>query len=162
LALVTVSFVPLDVRPTFANVLWQPTKASEIRSTYENAFGNAVLDLTHVDFNRKPRRVLIKVRFGNVDVVVPADVPVVVRSQVKFGHMEAFGREFSGGDVRGEVRSNGDRDLGRLTIVADVAFGNTDMCRREAPGAQEGCRGAESRSDGRPGRFDFDFGGDER
>jgi hypothetical protein len=161
LVLGAASLVPLDVRPTFGNVLWQPLSQQEIRSTYENAFGNATLDLTHVEFGNRPHRIVIKVRFGNVDVVVPRRVPVLVHGRTKLGHLEAFGREFSGGDVRSTLRSAGDPDLGQLTIISDVAFGNTAICR-EVPNAETGCQGSESRIDIGNGRVHIDLDGGDR
>jgi phage shock protein PspC (stress-responsive transcriptional regulator) len=131
IALAGATFVPFRGHGTYGNISWQPTSRSELRSKYENAFGNATLDLTHVNFNSKPRRMTLRVRFGNLEVFVPRDVPVVVTGRVRFGNLEVFGREYSGIDVGDTVRSPGDPDLGRMTLIVDNAFGNTEIKRAD-------------------------------
>jgi phage shock protein PspC (stress-responsive transcriptional regulator) len=132
-ALMLATWVPAFASGSFGNIVWQPQSRKALLPSYEHGAGQAVLDLTEVTFDERPREVEVDVNFGELLVVVPDDVPVTVNAHVQGGEIDNFGTVNDGWDIGNTRSESGDEDIGRLTIDAEVAFGEL-MIRRERPG----------------------------
>ena len=142
-----VSLIP-DAGPRTGNVEWAPASLADLRMNYRHGAGNVELNLSNVTFDSEPRTINVRIGFGNLEIVVPDDVPVFVHSRVQGGNLELFGHETNGWDIRESRREPGDDDkFGLLTINTRSGFGNTEV-RRPRPG------------DGEPSNFRFNFDSD--
>lgn len=132
-ALAAATTLPRGFGGSYGDVVVQPTRLSDLRSSYEHAGGNVLLDLRQTPFRSADREVDVRLNFGNLTVLVPPDVPVVVHAQVTGGNIDVFGKESNGWRVGDTVRDEGDDELGTLTVNTRVGFGNL-VVRRAEPG----------------------------
>ena len=79
------------VRGVDGNVTWAPTDYRDLADRYENSFGDAVLDLRAVDFDKRDAQVTVAVNFGQATVVVPPNVDVTTVADVNAGDATVFG-----------------------------------------------------------------------
>ncbi len=122
LALTIATFVPLHVKGGFGQVVWSPESRRLVEPNYELFAGEAVLDLSKIDFDSN-RTVEVDVTFGQLLIVVDDDQPVDVRSRIQGGQMNLFGRQQDGWDIEDHRHRSGDDDLGTLKIDSEVVFG---------------------------------------
>jgi phage shock protein PspC (stress-responsive transcriptional regulator) len=134
LVMVGVSFIP-DAGVSSGNVEWAPQDLSELQTRYRHGAGNVLLDLSNIEFDSEPRTVRVRQAFGNLEIVVPDDVPVAVKAHARGGNIDYFGRERNGFDVHVDHTEPGDDEIGLLTIRTDTGFGNTEI-RRIRPGEE--------------------------
>lgn len=130
-ALGAATTLPRGFTGRYGDVAWRPTRLSELRSEYVHGAGNVVLDMSRVPFGSSDEEVDVELNFGNLNVIVPPDVPVVVHAEVTGGNIDLLGKESNGWDVEDTVRGRGDPDLGILTVNADVGFGNIEVRRAD-------------------------------
>jgi hypothetical protein len=132
-ALLLSTWAPAFVNGSYGDIVWQPQTRKALLPTYQHGAGEAVLDLTEVKFDERDRQVEVDVNFGELLVVVPDDVPVVSNAHVQGGEINNFGSNTEGWDVANSRTERGDKDIGTLTLDANVVFGQLQI-RRERPG----------------------------
>jgi|SRR5579859_1831424 len=113
-------------------VTWQPTGVSQLQSTYRIEAGNAVLDLSRVDFTGQSRSVDVHVSVGNLTVVLPSTVDAQVGATVAVGNATVFDQRWSGiGQGEHAVTDNGTDGPGggNLTINVTVNVGDLEVRR---------------------------------
>ncbi|SCL40056.1 phage shock protein C (PspC) family protein [Micromonospora rhizosphaerae] len=120
------------VRGVDGNVTWAPTDYRDLAVRYENNFGDAVLDLRAVDFDKKDTQITVAVNFGEATVVVPPNVDVTTVADVNAGDATVFGRR-SGG-LHGRQRESTDLGPdgpggGTLRLLIHVNAGNLEVTR---------------------------------
>jgi phage shock protein PspC (stress-responsive transcriptional regulator) len=136
----------------------RPDAASEVRDSYRLGAGRLELDLRDVRFPAGDTPLRLRIGIGEMVVLVPEDVCVVLRSRIGGGYAGVLDREHGGLDVDwsndpqapppGTPRLvvDGEVGIGAL-FVADRpidhrhgrefepgAFGNNDACRGETEG----------------------------
>jgi len=79
-----------------SDVYWQPVSAQTMAERYEHNFGNAVLDLSKVDFTDQDEALSVHVSFGDLTVILPPDVDTTVRAEVNAGDAAIFDSKVSG------------------------------------------------------------------
>ncbi|MFG2057699.1 PspC domain-containing protein [Micromonospora sp. NPDC048930] len=84
------------VRGIDGNVTWAPTDYRDLATRYQNNFGDAVLDLRAIDFDKKDTQIAVEVNFGQATVVVPPNVDVTTMADVNAGDATVFGRRTGG------------------------------------------------------------------
>ncbi|MBQ1071981.1 PspC domain-containing protein [Micromonospora sp. C31] len=120
------------IRGVDGNVTWAPTDHRDLALRYENSFGDTVLDLRAVDFDKKNTEITVSVNFGECTVVVPPNVDVTTVADVNAGEADVFGRR-SGG-LAGELREASDLGPdgpggGTLRLYIHVNAGNLEVTR---------------------------------
>ncbi|WP_262283125.1 PspC domain-containing protein [Micromonospora sp. MA102] len=120
------------VRGIDGNVTWAPADYRDLADRYENNFGDAVLDLRAVDFDKKDTQVTVEVNFGKATVVVPPNVDVTTVADVNAGDATVFGRRTGG--LNGRQWENTDlgpdgRGGGTLRLLVHVNAGNLEVTR---------------------------------
>ncbi|MET7967960.1 PspC domain-containing protein [Micromonospora sp. NPDC005305] len=120
------------VRGIDGNVTWAPADYRDLADRYENNFGDAVLDLRGVDFDKKDTQVTVEVNFGKATVVVPPNVDVTTVADVNAGDATVFGRRTGG--LNGRQWENTDlgpdgRGGGTLRLLVHVNAGNLEVTR---------------------------------
>lgn len=120
------------IRGVDGNVTWAPTDHRDLALRYENSFGDTVLDLRAVDFDKKNTEITVAVNFGECTVVVPPNVDVTTVADVNAGDALVFGKR-SGG-LAGELRETTDLGPdgaggGALRLYIHVNAGNLEVTR---------------------------------
>ncbi|MEU4770441.1 PspC domain-containing protein [Micromonospora sp. NPDC023644] len=120
------------IRGVDGNVTWAPTNHRDLALRYENSFGDTVLDLRAVDFDKKNTEITVSVNFGDCTVVVPPNVDVTTVADVNAGDAVVFGKR-SGG-LAGELREAADLGPdgpggGTLRLYIHVNAGNLEVTR---------------------------------
>ncbi len=128
----------VNIRPrdgSFGDRTWTPTSVSELRSSYEVAFGTGTLDLRKLPpAALSGQAISTQVGFGTLRVITPANTAVTVRPDVSLGTLNWR-------DERNERHSLSNTDeasstpivLGSgpssLVLNAEVNFGSLDLDR---------------------------------
>ncbi|RZU78122.1 phage shock protein C (PspC) family protein [Micromonospora kangleipakensis] len=120
------------VRGIDGDVTWAPTDYRDLATRYENNFGDAVLDLRGVDFDKKETQIVVAINFGEATVVVPPNVDVTTVADVNAGDATVFGRRSGGLD--GNLRESTDVGPdgpggGKLRLLIHVNAGNLEVTR---------------------------------
>lgn len=114
------------------DVTWQPTSRDALADDYENSFGNSVLDLTKVDFTGRDGEVTVRVNFGQLEVIVPPNLDVDARVNVKAGDANVFNTTWSGVDrsARNIIDQGPDGPGGgNLRLIVHVNAGDVEVHR---------------------------------
>ncbi|MEU9506764.1 PspC domain-containing protein [Micromonospora sp. NPDC048170] len=120
------------IRGVDGNVTWAPANHRDLALRYENSFGDAVLDLRAVDFDKKNTEITVSVNFGECTVVVPPNVDVTTVTDVNAGDAVVFGKRTGG--LAGELREAADLGPdgpggGTLRLYIHVNAGNLEVTR---------------------------------
>ncbi|WBB74532.1 PspC domain-containing protein [Micromonospora sp. WMMD1128] len=120
------------VRGIDGNVTWAPSDRNDLADRYENNFGDAVLDLRAIDFDKQDTQVTVAVNFGKATVVVPPNVDVTTVADVNAGDASVFGRHTSG--LNGRLWESTDAGAdgpggGTLRLYVHVNAGNLEVTR---------------------------------
>lgn len=120
------------IRGVDGNVTWAPTDHRDLAVRYENSFGDAILDLRAVDFDKKTTEITVAINFGECTVVVPPDVDVTTVADVNAGDAVVFGKRSGGLD--GPLRETTDLGAdgtggGTLRLYIHVNAGNLEVTR---------------------------------
>lgn len=111
---------------------WRPT--ATIGSTYRLAFGQGVLDLRALAAQTKPHSVQIDVAAGQVEIIAPRSLNLVVDAHVKFGDINVDNRGFDDGTLRSHgvgvkriIPAPASATGPQLTVHVDVSDGNISL-----------------------------------
>src|SRR5690606_10616736 len=79
---------------------WRPADISQIQSTYRYDLGDAVVDLSAVDFTEAegPVDIEASLGIGSLVIILPPEVDAVVEADVDVGYLQVFGHESGGLD----------------------------------------------------------------
>ncbi|MGE5830075.1 MAG: LiaF domain-containing protein [Micromonosporaceae bacterium] len=111
---------------------WMPATLADLEGTYTLGLGDAVLDLSTLDFTGQSKSVDINVDIGDLTIIVPSDVDVRAEATVDVGNATVFGSRWGGiGQSTRTVTDNGADGPGggELIIRATVDVGNVEVRR---------------------------------
>jgi len=114
------------------SVTWRPASVTQLEPTYAANMGDAVLDLSNVDFGSGSYTVNVENQIGNLTVVVPPTVDVHADVRVDVGNADVFGTHWAGiGQTAHTVDDNGVDGHGGGTLVIHAAtdVGNVEVRR---------------------------------
>ncbi|MGW5673426.1 LiaF domain-containing protein, partial [Micromonospora sp. NPDC003776] len=120
------------VRGIDGDVTWAPLSYRDLADRYENNFGDSVLDLRAVDFDKKDTQVTMVVNLGKATVVVPPNVDVTTVADVNAGDASVFGRRAGGLNRRGWETTDLGADGpggGTLRLIIRVNAGDLEVTR---------------------------------
>ncbi|MFU8871859.1 PspC domain-containing protein [Micromonospora sp. SL4-19] len=120
------------VRGIDGNVTWAPPSYQDLAVRYHSTFGDALLDLRAVDFDKKDTEITVDVNFGKVKVVVPPNVDVTTVADVNAGDATVFGKRYGG--LNGPQREGTDLGAdgpggGTLRLLIHVNAGDLEVTR---------------------------------
>jgi hypothetical protein len=121
-----------QVRDESADVNWQPASYEDLADRYGNRFGDAVLDLRSVTFDGRDTQVTAAVDFGKLRVILPPNVDVDARVDVKAGDARVFNTGWSGFEQPARTVTDAGPDGpggGKLRLVVHVNAGNVEVHR---------------------------------
>ncbi|MEV4415915.1 PspC domain-containing protein [Catellatospora sp. NPDC049609] len=118
-------------RTQAGNVVWVPATMAELHDRYEHRFGEAVLDLTALDFTGQDVQVTAQITAGQLRIIVPQDTDVIVETRVNLADADVFGRGISGAGQRDTQTSLGPdgKGGGMLRLELDVNLGHAEVVR---------------------------------
>jgi predicted membrane protein len=114
------------------SVTWQPTSVSQLEQNYSIDVGDALLNLSNVDFSAGRYTVSVESNVGNVTVIVPPAVDVRADVRVDVGNADVFGSHWAGiGQSRRTVVDVGSDGPGGGSLVVHAAtdVGNVEVRR---------------------------------
>ncbi|HEY2702206.1 MAG TPA: PspC domain-containing protein [Candidatus Dormibacteraeota bacterium] len=109
--------------------LWEPQTVSQLGDGYQLGAGSLTVDLSRVPFGQGPATVHLELGIGQLDVVVPADVPLDVHARVGAGEARLLDRVDNGLAVDTRVRADGSAALGRLSLDLHTGLGQVTVRR---------------------------------
>jgi phage shock protein PspC (stress-responsive transcriptional regulator) len=111
----------------------RPTTVAAVQPVYEMSGGHLNLNLTDVPFDRQPRAVTVRMGAGDLDVIVPKDLPVTVHYNVGAGEAQVLGRPGDGGFKASKtVTEDGSSKLGRLDLDLHLGVGQIVVTRESS------------------------------
>jgi phage shock protein PspC (stress-responsive transcriptional regulator) len=128
------AFVPdVPVNGGVGDRTWRPATVEDLRSTYRLGIGDAELDLTRLDLTGADRqRVEVRQGVGDLTIVVPADVVVLIDADVQAGELQLPDREdINGTDLsdRVVVPEGSAPSSAVLVIDAELGLGTMEVRR---------------------------------
>ena len=107
----------------FRGLVAQPATAAAVDAEYRQTVGEIVLDLSEVDDAGElaGRTVQLDATLGRIEVVVPADLPVVVVTDMRLGTAEVLGEDVGEGET--PVNTDSVEDEGVLRLEIDLRVG---------------------------------------
>jgi phage shock protein PspC (stress-responsive transcriptional regulator) len=106
-----------------------PTSSTELKSSYDQAFGRLTLDLTRVGQLGGAQTVDVRQAAGQVRLIVPQNMDVTMRNHIWLGQVEVDGIEVQSGFNfdRDVVFGPGNAD--RLTVDVELSDGQVSIVR---------------------------------
>jgi hypothetical protein len=114
------------------DVTWQPSSAEQLAPSYKVSMGNAVLDLSAVEFAGRSDAVVVRVDVGDLTVIVPPAVDVRATAGADVGDVTVFGTSWGGiGQPTRTISDTGSDGPGggELVLEATVDVGNVEVRR---------------------------------
>jgi hypothetical protein len=105
--------------------VYEPTDVTEIDDGYAHGMGSMTVDLRGIALPEGTTDLDVHVTMGELRIVAPDDVTVVLDGRAVAGEVEAFGRSQSGIDAH-LVAREGDSDR-VLLVDASVVFGRIEV-----------------------------------
>lgn len=121
-----------DVTVRRQSVTWQPTSVGQLNQTYAIDMGDAILDLSKVDFAGGSYTVTAENQIGNLTVIVPPAVDVRADVRVDVGNADVFDTHWAGVGQSGRTVVDDGVDGpggGALVIQAATDVGNVEVRR---------------------------------
>jgi len=112
--------------------LYEPRTVGQLGGAYHLAAGQLTIDLTRVPFGQSPSAVHADVGMGELDVILPADVPVDIRARVGAGNVMLLDHMDDGLHVDTTVHSDGSSQVGRLTLDLSAGLGTVNVRRADS------------------------------
>jgi hypothetical protein len=134
-AAVTVLLIPAaaaDRAGPSGSTTWNPSSIQQLDDVYRASVGDATLDLSAVDFRGEDRTLRVQVNIGNLQIIVPPDVDVVVDADLSTGNAHVFGTTWAGLSQQPRTVTDNGGDGpggGTLTLHARVGVGNLEVRR---------------------------------
>lgn len=131
-ALCLASLVDVPLAGGIGDRMYAPQSFAELDSPYRLGIGQLELDLSSVDFAGRTESVLATVGIGELRVVVPPAVEVVVTGHAGAGELDLFSWHEEGTSVDHRVVSPGQEGGGRLQLRSRVGIGHVEVDRAAA------------------------------
>ncbi|MET7402274.1 LiaF domain-containing protein [Dactylosporangium sp. NPDC005572] len=116
-----------------ANINLRPDTLSELGSSYDTDLGNIHADLSRLDFSTAGDEVVLdlRVRYGDLQVILPPNVDVTVDVRVSGGDCRVLDQECGGFNQTKEFTDTGVDGAGggKLHLNLDLDYGNLEVTR---------------------------------
>ena len=113
----------------FGDQEFRPTSVTQLKSGYSVAFGDATVDLSHVDFPSGTTTLRVQAGFGNVRLTIPARLTVDLSVKIGAGRLALNGRRAADGvAINNHYQLPADPGE-RLALSVTVGAGDVDVNR---------------------------------
>ncbi len=114
--------------PAMRERQWTPSSVDDLRGQYDTDVGDAVLDLSSVDFTGREESVSINADIGDIRVILPPTVDTTVQVADGVGNTDIFGTRHDGPhDVQAETTDLGSDGKGGGNLTLHLASGMGDV-----------------------------------
>ena len=115
----------------FANDSYRPQSIAAVADRYDFSVGNATLDLRSVNFAGQDQAVTVAMKFGQVRVLLPANVDTTTSLTMNDGRALLYGRELTGNLNVQAVSDLGPDGPGggTLRLTVQMNTGNVEVAR---------------------------------
>lgn len=129
--LVLAAAVNVPLRGGVGNRHDVPVSVSDVSSNYHLGVGNQVLDFAELEMDGATKQVAATLGVGDLNVIVPRDVKVVVHARAGVGELSLFSRDFEGTqlDRTVTVEATGEQS-GVLDLDLHVGIGRVEVWQR--------------------------------
>jgi predicted membrane protein len=126
--LVLAAAVNVPLRGGVGNRHDVPVSVSDVSSNYHLGVGNQVLDFAELEMDGATKQVAATLGVGDLNVIVPRDVKVVVHARAGVGELSLFSRDFEGTqlDRTVTVEATGEQS-GVLDLDLHVGIGRVEV-----------------------------------
>jgi phage shock protein PspC (stress-responsive transcriptional regulator) len=108
----------------------RPRTAADLEDEYHLGAGELELDLSQLELPAGETRVAARVGLGELDIILPAGVPVDVAGEVEWGEVDVVGRAEEGRDSREQIVDPGFEEADRRLVVDAQVRGGELRVRR--------------------------------
>ncbi|GGM17493.1 PspC domain-containing protein [Dactylosporangium sucinum] len=136
LAISTASTSGPHVPRSVADINLRPTEVSQLDDSYVTDLGNIRADLSALDFTTtattgQPVDLSLRVKYGNLQVILPPNVDVTVDVRVSGGDCKVFGQDCGGFNQTKEFANAGldGAGGGKLHLDLSLDYGNLEVTR---------------------------------
>ncbi|UQU64078.1 PspC domain-containing protein [Couchioplanes caeruleus] len=115
----------------FANSSYRPQSLAAVADRYDFSVGNATLDLRSVNFAGHDQAVTVAMKFGQVRVLLPANVDTTTSLTMNDGRALLYGRELTGNlnvQAVSDLGQDGEGG-GTLRLTVEMNTGNVEVTR---------------------------------
>ncbi|WP_233413917.1 PspC domain-containing protein [Nucisporomicrobium flavum] len=115
----------------FANSSYRPQSLAAVADRYDFSVGNATLDLRSVNFAGHDQAVTVAMKFGQVRVLLPANVDTTTSLTMNDGRALLYGRELTGNlnvQAVSDLGPDGEGG-GTLRLTVEMNTGNVEVTR---------------------------------
>jgi phage shock protein PspC (stress-responsive transcriptional regulator) len=112
--------------------VYRPQTLAAVADRYDFAVGNATLDLRQIDFTGQAQNVTVKMKVGQLRVLLPENVDTTATVRMDNGRARVLGRNFDGQEVDGQqVTDLGSDNIGggKLNLDLQLDTGNLEVLR---------------------------------
>ena len=126
----SVDAIGRGIESGFGDRFERPADVTELADGYRHAFGSMTVDLSRLELPTGTTSIDLSIAFGDLTIVLPADVAVRVEADTVFGSATVFGKESSGVTADSTFRSADYSDAERrLSIDLSTVFGSATVRR---------------------------------
>lgn len=113
------------------NSVYRPATLAAVADRYDFTAGNATLDLRDVDFTGQQQTVTATMRFGQLKILLPANVDTTATIHLDNGRAVIMGQELNDHNVDTTVSDQGPDGAGGGTLKLDLQMdtGNLEVAR---------------------------------
>ncbi|WP_051800106.1 PspC domain-containing protein [Catenuloplanes japonicus] len=104
-----------------------PRTMNELPTRYSAGFGDTTIDLRNLDFTGQDKSLRIEQGAGNLSIVLPPTLDVIVDIEVGAGHAEVLGRETDGVGQTNRVEDLGQDGVGGGKLALSISTGAGDV-----------------------------------
>ncbi|MDP9799244.1 phage shock protein PspC (stress-responsive transcriptional regulator) [Catenuloplanes nepalensis] len=112
---------------TDANTVWAPKTMNELSVRQSAAFGDATLDLRALDFTGQDKSTQIELGVGDVTVLLPPNVDVIVDVDLGAGNADVLGRTMDGVGSSRRFEDLGADGVGGGKLALTISNGAGDV-----------------------------------
>jgi phage shock protein PspC (stress-responsive transcriptional regulator) len=116
----------------FGDQTWRPTSHAQVAEPFELAVGDLMLDLTALPLSTDPTQVTAEIGAGNIKVIVPESVDVIVNTQVRAGNVDIFGHREDGMGLLRTAHVTGAPGAGKLLLDLRAGAGSVTVAKAPA------------------------------
>ena len=120
----------VDAKGGMGERMERPRTAADLEREYRLGAGQLELDLSQLELPAGETHVEARVGFGELDIILPAGVPVDVASEVEWGDVDVLGRGEEGRDAHERVVDPGFEQADRRLVVDAHVRGGELSVRR--------------------------------
>lgn len=124
------NIIDVPISGGWKNVTYSPHTSADLQDSYSYGMGTVTLDLSKLDVGSAERSVDATVAAGDLTVIIPADIHVVIDASVRAGELSLSGMRHGYGDSGLDISASKDfaqGSPGLLRLTLHIGVGSIDL-----------------------------------